>query len=234
MPVLNLHTGVQHMLSPLLMPSQNFLSTQNYTELAQTIFAAPSWGPRIVFALSSKAASKLFTLSSISHLFFIPSNLMYKASKNPNGTTDTVFLKKHSWIAPVAGMLIYSLIAYKLYALPSSFLVKGAIAGIHSAALLVLSCSPFHQHSRIISLTSDLKNRAIFCVDSHGLSEEVIKNLHHRSELVACAVFAVSNIAITCLSQNPILGNAIAYPLAAITKVATTRLLGEISLRHTY
>ncbi len=214
-----------------LLPLQNFSKIQDYTQLAQTIFAAPTWGSRIVFALSSKFSEILPFLDPITTLFYIPSALVYKASENQNGSANQKFFKKISWIAPVSGILIYSLAAYKLYALPSSFLIKGAITGIHSTAMLFFSYAPSSASMLgLISLKTDLKNRVIDPSRFQNLARDRLQQIKDHAELTACVIFAISNIAITCLSQNPILGNAVAYPLAAITKVATMRLLNELAL----
>lgn len=208
-----------------LLPSKTFLTTQDYTQLAQTIFAAPTWGSRIVFALSSKLSENLPFLRPITTLIYIPSTLVYKASKNQE------FFKKISWIAPVSGILICSLAAYKLYALPSSFLIKGAITGIHSTAMLFFSYAPNSaKWLGLISLKNDVQNRVLDPNRFQNLPRDRLKQIEDHAELTACVIFAISNIAITCLSQNPILGNATAYPLAAITKVATMRLLSELAL----
>lgn len=84
----------------------------------------------------------------------------------------------------------------------------------------------------LISLKNDLKNRVLDPNRFQNLARDRLKQIEDHAELTACVIFAISNIAITCLSQNPILGNATAYPLAAITKVVTMRLLGELALRQ--
>ncbi|MEI8300809.1 MAG: hypothetical protein WCG10_04255 [Chlamydiota bacterium] len=216
-----------------LLPSQKFLTTQNYTQLAQTIFAAPTWGSRIVFALSSKFSEHLCLLRPVVHLISFSSTLVHRASLNADGSTNVITLKKISWIAPVSGIVISSLAAYKLYVLPSSFLIKGAIAGIHSSCMLLFSYAPNSTRAfSLISLKTDLKDRILDTHKFQQLGQARLKQINDNAELTASTIFAVSNIAITCLSQNPILGNAIAYPLAAITKIATMRLLSQLALHQ--
>jgi hypothetical protein len=216
-------------MSHPLLPSNKFLTTQTYQEIIQTACVAPSFTGGIAFYLSQQVTKLITSVAPLNFFHFLPSMLVYGVS----GNNQTLF-QKISWIAPVSGIVTVTWAAYELYALSTSCLVNGAICGIHGLAMMFFSYAPGSAGALgLITLKGNIKDLLLNPEKFQHLSYQKRSSMDSKAETAASAAFLASSISLTILLQNPILANGIAYPLAAVTKIATMRLLQELAIRQT-
>lgn len=216
----NLKMISQH---PLLL-CERFRFTQRVQEVVQTVCLVKSFTEGLTFYLSQKVAQFIVSFQPFAMIPFWTSALIYKVSED-----NESLLRKICWIAPVTGIAISSLAAYKLYAVSTTFLVKGAITGVHSFAMTMFGYSPFSAgFLGLISLTDVAKTWFLNPNRFGSIGQKSL--ISSRSETVAALAFFVASISLTIILKNPILANTVAYTLASLTKVAVMRTLAEIAL----
>lgn len=132
-----------------------------------------------------------------------------------NERVQKILPQEFHWTVPVCVMSVATLAAHSLYTRSHSFLLKGVIFSVHRAAMIIFSESPLLlgmslEHS-LLSLTW---KPTPFC-------EGKVKATFFFSDLAKVATFIASNF----VFKGPIITNALAMPLSAITKVTTARFL---------
>lgn len=191
-------------------PSSLFRSYQNTLQLVQMAYVANSFTQGLAFFASQTFAQVICYNRPVIDLAFLPSSLVDKLSRNNQETH-----RKISWLAPVLGITVSTLAAYKFYAMSTSFLVNGLICGAHHTAMTLFS----------YKFPGNLNQVFIDSTDFASLDLKHTSQINSNSEKLASIVFLISSISLTLLLHNPILANAIAYPLLSITKVAAINLM---------
>lgn len=170
-----------------MLPTDTFSTYSTIQAFAQTACIATSFTQGISFFVSQgvgKFISEKFAL-------------------RPFSGNKAEFRRK---LAPVLG--ISTLVAYKLYAMSTSFVAQGLICGVHHIAMRLFSYGLVRP----------------FSSGRDSLTMEQSSLIDSRSENIASAVLVISSVALTLILHNPILANAIAYPLASLTKIAVMKL----------
>lgn len=208
-----------------LLPSPTMTNFERGREIVQTIYAAPALLGGVGFYTSQKIAQSLVNSLPAFQFIVFPSSVIRKVAGE-----DDVLLRRVSWIAPLTGMVIATLVSHTFYTLFSFSLINGAILGSHSAAMLLFSQASWRDDVYGLmtlegAITSLFLNPARF----QHLSQAKRLFIEFKSAKVASITFFVSSIALTCLLKNPILANGVAYPLAIITKIVTKCLIDALT-----
>lgn len=200
-----------------LLPSSTFYRFMTLQDRATAIFVAISFGFRHgCTQYAGQAISTVTYFPPLEHIYWAPSILAY----NILGINQ-----KASWAAPMGGIIIYTLAAYKLYALyPASFFVQGLIYGIHSIAITRFTNAP--PTANMLGFCSLLTPLQIFRsprqeVISHADRLAISEKSDKLSGLASLVVNGIASITL----KNPILATAIALPISAVVKVTTMRIL---------
>ncbi len=143
-------------------------------------------------------------ISPIRNIFYIPSKIC------GYGT----------WKSPVVGIVSFSLISMEMYALSSSFFLKGAVISFHALAMKVFAYYPNRPISDTGSSLNSVCHR-IFLNNGPRSTHLVIK----RADQYTGFIFMISMIATTILSQNLIVAQTLSYTLAGLVKPIAIRLL---------
>lgn len=206
-----------------LWPSNRVYIYQSAVEVAQAADFADSTASLtngLVFFLSAKVASFVTLIPPIAYLPFLPSRLVYKLFGDDENT-----FHKISWIAPVLGITVASLAAYKFYAMSSSPAVKRFICGIHSTAMMFFAYAPPSASGLgLITLKNSFKSLIFDANRFIHLEQEQLSLIEKRAEITASLAFLISSISLTVILKNPIVANTVAYPLASFVKIAAELL----------
>ncbi len=186
-------------------------------DICEAAYIAPSV-PEAVFYFSCKLAGRFVTtLQPFDKLVKAPSTI-YRFIVGDNENNLNTILKdtssfKSLIIAPIAGIAIFTAVAFAGYNAVGSFAAKGAIAGIHTMAMLLFSRAAATEKDKFISLNLCL--RRLF-INDHAM---ISKQDCDKARIISFIVMAITSLSVTILTQNPILASAVAYPLSAVVNV---------------
>ncbi len=140
------------------------------------------------------------------------------------------------WIAPIAGMAVFTLAAYAIYAIPiyliatsplTSILIIGVASGIHLFAMSFFSDT---ENLGVRSFKESLSELFLDDERFRSLEDDVIEKIESQAQTAKALTLLVSTVSLTLFFKNPILANGVAYPLSVIVEIAATRVFAEIAL----
>ncbi len=179
------------------------------------------------FLRVSKNSSKCCKFILKVSVCFLPTAFIQRVA----GDEDVVF-RRISWIAPLSAIAISTFVSYTFYALLSSSLINGAILGCHSTAMQLFSQASWRDDALgLITLEGAIRSLVWSPNRFSHLSQTRLLMIEFKSDRLASIALFASSIVLTILFKNPILANGIAYPLAAITKIATMFFIDVLKIR---
>lgn len=204
------------------MPSPKFLKTEVATQFVQSCLLVPSIPAKITMFVASVIAHNIPLIPPLHQVLYLPSSLVYSITGIQAPECEKK-LRRIGWIAPVAGIALATFAAHISYLSVSSALMKGVIYGVHSVAIMMFTVSPA-SWSGLITLRSCLHD--LFLDPSkYNIESTELRKINQTTENITALTFAISSIALSVICGNPILANAIAYPIATIVAIASTRFL---------
>ena len=205
-----------------LLPSLQFSRLEFISKVTQSWLLAPSIPAKISLFLANIISQNIVLVPPIHNILWIPSMLIYSITGDSSSEVESK-LNKIKWIAPVASIALTTLIAHVSYLSVSSAIMKGSITGVHSIAMMMFTVSPA-SWAGLITLKS-----CLWQLPHAGQTDNFDVNVLHRirgiTKNIEALTFAVSSIALTVLTANPIIANAIAYPTASLVSAVASRLI---------
>lgn len=221
--------------SDLIFPSSEFLKAELFSGIVQSIVGASSIKEKAILYLGRYVGTVVgFSAATFDPVFLItgtpanhlPSLITHKIA-TVTGYNGNYGIRNISLVVLTASIGLWTLSAYISYQSATSLLVKGFIAGTHSIAMMFFSyLSNSAPSLGLLSLRTSLKELVVDSerfIERDSLSRLI--DIAEKAETVSSVAFFVSSIAFTVLLQNPILANAIAYPITAITNILAQRIL---------
>ena len=201
--------------------SLEFNAAHFFSVISQSLQA-----PRPVAYWFAAVTSPLVLFSTrLLDTLFIPSISVYRlAGSNPNT------LRKISWLAPAVGIPIFTLAGRATYeAMPNSFL-KGAVFGLHTSAMGLLTNIPNGDWAGMITLRKVLGSWIQLPSALGPLTQKGLKNTDKRSETLASATFLISSFGLSFFKGvHTITANTIGHVAAAATKVISARVFARFA-----
>lgn len=214
---------MQHPLIPLL-PSPQFRKMEVVTQLIHSCLAVPSISGKITMFLTSGLGRGFPLVPPLQNMLYLPSTavnlLIGNSEKN---------YRRFSWLAPLTSIPLVTYAAHISYLSAYSAIAKGIVLGVHCTAMMVFTIAPA-SWSGIISLRGSI-HALIIDPSKYNISAEELAKFKMQVEKVQSVTFAVSSIAINVITGNPIIANAVAYPLAAIAAAASARFFLDRSVQ---
>lgn len=219
---------------PVAAPTDPFIYGEKFKMAAQSLCVATSFGTSsikssligaVIFASAHFLGCKFTIRNSYSkNLLNLPSKIVYENAGNHGKNFRKIY-----WLAPIVGIAASSLAAYNLYNRPYFSLVKGGICGAYSVAMNHFSDLPLkvmeEKEVNVFTLRDCLSASITDPERFKSLNVEKVRSIEKTANIAASVVLAVSGVAATVFFLNPILGDAVAYPLAAVTRVAVEHFL---------
>lgn len=198
------------------LPSRQFLFTELATQFVQSCLSVPSMHGKLSMYVTSVLGRNILNVPPLNFLFISHHSYAYPLMDMQSSDFETKFNKIASF-AHLASIPFITYAAHIHYLSASSAIAKGIVYGVHCTAMMILTLAP-GCWSNTMTLRSyiDLS----FDPSKSDLSEEGRTIINQKAERVQSIALAVSAIAINIVTGNPIMANAVAYPLATIVGVA--------------
>ncbi|MCE2982973.1 MAG: hypothetical protein LW832_05350 [Parachlamydia sp.] len=205
-----------------LMPSPKFLNTEVATQFVQSCLFVPTIPAKITMFVASIIARNIPLIPPLHKILYLPSSLVFSVTGIQAPECEKK-LRRIGCMAPVAGIALATFAAHISYLSFSSAAIKGVIFGVHSAAMMMFTVSPA-SWSGLITLRSCLHGLLID-PSKYNIESTELRKINQTTENITALTFAISAIALSVICANPILANAIAYPIATNVAIASTRFL---------
>lgn len=142
---------------------------------------------------------------------------------------DEAGMEKASKLSPLIGITLFTLTAYGIdRRLPSTFLLKGLVWGIHAIAMSIFTLSPPAASTMMLySLTTSFKSLipSIDNLPKNLKTRKVLDNISYQStQLSIYTAVAIGCIALKICS-NPIVSTTAAFSLSSVVKLISMRVL---------
>ena len=194
-------------------------------QIAQAIYSTSSVTSGVAFWASRKIVG---TFVNTRKVVFVTRKLLKDISEVSTNALEGVAGKNQNtkWIVSLSGVALATLAAYKFCAMPTatitSALISGAVCRTH---MFFMALSSIGLRSSINDLFSE-SNRFT------ALAQDQKDSIKNTAGMISGATFLVSSVALTILLKNPILANAIAYPVSMVVNAAAERVLKEWALSN--
>ena len=188
----------------MLVPSLNFKTCEMYGSYASHYFLKTQnfWA---YFGLS---AGEFLGATISSNL---PGNVIFRVPSK--------IFRGDRALTPLAGIIGFSILSMKMYAVSPSILVRGAVIGFHAMAMKIFAFDPNNKHK---NTGLSLHQKWNIILDRPKGSFERLKKI--KAEQVAGFVFVLSMIVFTCLTQNTIVAQTFSYSISAVVQPIAMRI----------
>ncbi len=212
---------------PIFGKTESFKTAEGLRSFAQLLLAAYSMRGCLAHGLGRYIGFMATLMSPLALIIYVP-DMIYSLIRGEEKEGKDLKIR---WLFPLCGMAAMSALAHLSFTRLTSNILKGIVTGIHAVAVgTIANGAMFGGFSLKGALITGFLDRKKFVEKFDYKTMRITEN---TADDVTAIAFLTANLALTYLTRNPILADAISYPIAAAIKPLALYIFGTRALAQT-